>query len=201
MPRTARIYLEEGIFHILTRGNNRQWIFKDKEDFQTYKEILKALKEEQPFKLYHYCLMSNHIHLIIEANKRTDLSKLVKRLNLFYYNHYKKKYGYNGHFWQGRFKSLLIEKEDYLLACGLYVERNPLRARIVSSIKEYVHSSYNYYAYGKRDDLIDRDPGFGDLGRTDNECQTHYRGLMLDREKNITAKIFNGLARIKRTFN
>ena len=142
MPRTARIYTEEGVFHILTKGNNKQSIFKDNQDFQAYKEILKRLKAEQPFKLYHYCLMSNHVHLIIEANKETKLSKLMKRINLFYYNHYKKKYGYTGHFWQDRFKSLLIEKNEYLLACGLYIERNPVKAEIVSAAEQYSHSSY-----------------------------------------------------------
>lgn len=86
MPRVARIYTEEGVFHILTRGNNRQWVFKEKEDFQAYQEILKQLKKEQPLKLYHYCLMNNHIHLILESNKQTQLSKMMKRLNLFYYN-------------------------------------------------------------------------------------------------------------------
>ncbi|MGA1865719.1 MAG: transposase [bacterium] len=68
MPRTARIYTEEGVFHLLTRGNNRQWIFHEEEDFQNYRDLLKKIKEEQPYKLYHYCLMNNHVHLIIETN-------------------------------------------------------------------------------------------------------------------------------------
>ena len=158
MPRVARISTEQGLFHVLSRGNNRQWVFKEKQDFQAYKAVLKQLKQEQPFKLYHYCLMSNHIHLLLESNKQTQLSKMMKRLNLFYYNHYKKRYGYCGHFWQDRFKSLLIENDEYLLACGLYIERNPVRAGIVTSAQHYHYSSYNYYAYGKEDDLLDRDP-------------------------------------------
>ena len=102
--------------------------------------------------------MNNHVHLIIEINnKATDLSKLMKRVNLFYYNHYKRKYGYAGHFWQDRFKSLLIEKSEYLLGCGLYIERNPVRAKIVDSAEKYPHSSYKYYAYGKEDRILDKD--------------------------------------------
>ena len=96
MPRVARIHIEEGVFHILARGNNKQWIFHDEKDFQVYKSIIKRLKAEQPFKLYHYCLMNSHIHLVVETNKMTKLSKLMKRVNLFYYNYYKKKYGYAG---------------------------------------------------------------------------------------------------------
>lgn len=193
MPRVARIYTEEGIFHILTRGNNKQRVFKDEHDFQAYKEMLKNLKGEQPFRLYHYCPMGNHIHMIIETNKKTELSRLMKRLNLLYYSHYKKKYDYTGHFWQDRFKSLLIAKDEYLLACALYIERNPVRAKIVSSAERYPHSSYNYYSYGKKDDLIDRDPCYNDLGRSDAERQQAYRKLMLDKEKDITSATFNQL--------
>jgi len=193
MPRTRRIYIEEGVYHLLTRGNNKQLVFKDKEDFEAYKSILKQLKEEQIFGLYHYCLMSNHVHLIVETNKMTKLSKMMKRLNLFYYNHYKKRYGYTGHFWQDRFKSLLIQKDEYLLTCGLYIERNPVRAKIVDSAAKYPYSSYNYYAYGKEDVLVDRDVYYDELGRNDKERQNSYRRLMLDKEKNLNDMIFNQL--------
>lgn len=193
MPRVARIYTEEGVFHILTRGNNKQWVFKDKSDFLAYKKILKELKAEQPFKLYHYCLMNNHIHLIIETNKMTKLSKLMKRLNLLYYNHYKRKYGYAGHFWQGRFKSLLIQKDEYLLACGLYIERNPVRAKMVDSPAEYPHSSYNYYAYGREDGLTDRDIYYNEIGHNDKQRQKKYRRLILDENKGINSAMLNQL--------
>ena len=191
MPRVSRIYIEEGIFHILTRGNNRQYVFKEKADFAVYRKIIKTLKSEQPFQLYHWCLMGNHIHLIIEANKKTELSKLMKRLNLLYYARYKKKYGYAGHFWQDRFKSLLIEKENYLLACGLYIEKNPVKAKISTNPKDYPHSSYNYYAYGEEDGLTDRDPCYNELGRNDMERQAEYRRLTLD--KQITSDTFKHL--------
>lgn len=191
MPRIARICTEEGIFHILARGNNRQYIFKGKEDFLVYRDIIKELKNEQPFQLYHWCFMGNHIHLIIEANKKTELSKLMKRLNLLYYARYKKKYGYTGHFWQDRFKSLLIDKENYLLACGLYIEKNPVKAKIVINPKDYPHSSYSYYAYGKEDGLTDRDPCYDELGRNDKERQARYRELTLD--KQITSATFKQL--------
>ncbi len=193
MPRVKRIYTEEGAFHILTRGNNKQKVFKDESDYHIYKDILKELKIEQPFKLYHYCLMGTHVHLIIETNENTMLSKLMKRLNLYYYNKYKKKYGYAGHFWQDRYKSLLIAKDEYLLACGLYIERNPVRAKIVDLAEKYLHSSYNYYAYGKRDEMIDTDPCYDGLGRTDGERQKAYRRLMLDEEKEINSKTFSQL--------
>jgi len=64
MPRVARIYTEEGVFHILTRGNNKQWVFQDEADFQAYKKILKRLKTEQSLKLYHYCLMNTYLPVV-----------------------------------------------------------------------------------------------------------------------------------------
>jgi len=82
MPRIARIYIEEGIFHILARGNNRQWVFKDEKDFLKYKHILQELKAEHPFQLYHYCLMNNHAHLIMEVNPKTEEAEEAKGVSL-----------------------------------------------------------------------------------------------------------------------
>lgn len=183
MPRRARIYTGEGVFHILTRGNNKQIVFMDEEDFHKYKEVLKRLKNEQPFKLYHYCLMSTHVHLIVETNELTNLPKLMKRVNLLYYHHYNRKYGYTGHFWQDRFKSLLIERNKYLLSCGLYVERNPVSAKIVDSAENYPHSSYKHYAYGEKDELIDKDIYYNELGRDDKKRQQEYRRLIVKEDK------------------
>jgi len=118
---------------------------------------------------------------------------MMKRLNLLYYNHYKRRYSYAGHFWQDRFKSLLIQKDKYLLACGLYIERNPVRAKIVNSPEEYPHSSYRYYAYGEEDGLTDRDPYYDELGRDEKEKQRIYRKLMLDKEKGLNSNTFKQL--------
>jgi putative transposase len=193
MPRIARVYTEEGVFHILARGNNKQKVFHKADDFASYKSLLQKLKEEHPFKLYHYCFMTNHIHLIVETNPKTDLSRLMKRLNLTYYNYYKNRYGYAGHFWQDRFKSLLISKDEYLIACGLYIERNPVKARMVNSPRLYAHSSYNYYAYGQKDGLLDADPVYEGLAVRERDRQLAYRNLTLDEKLNIAEKTFKQL--------
>ena len=114
----------------------------------------------------------------------------MKRINLFYYNHYKRRYGYTGHFWQDRFRSLLIEKNEYLLACGLYIERNPVKAKIVNTAEQYPHSSYKYYAYGKSDNLTDTDIYYGEIGSNAQQRQKEYRRLLLDEEKNIDKSVF-----------
>ncbi len=92
MPRSGRIYIEEGIFHAMARGKNKQPVFHDERDFIIYKDTLSRLRDEQPFKLYHYCFMTNHVHMIIETNKNTELSKLMKRINLSYYPSKKKRF-------------------------------------------------------------------------------------------------------------
>jgi len=159
MPRTARIAPKEYVYHILTRGNNREDIFKEERDYKKYIEILGRYKEKYKFKLYHYVLMRNHVHLVLETTEKGgNLAEIMKGINLSYAQYYKVRYKHIGHFWQDRYKSIIISKDDYLLACGSYVELNPVRARVVEGPKDYKWSSYNVYAYGKRGTLIDEQP-------------------------------------------
>jgi putative transposase len=175
MPRTARIAPKEFVYHILTRGNNKQSIFKDEEDFLKYIDILKKYKERYMFKLYHYVLMTNHVHLVIEpSNEGGELYQIMKGINLSYAQHFKNKYKYTGHFWQDRFKSIIISKDEYLLACGSYVELNPVRAKMVKEPKEYHWSSYGANAYGKKDDLVDEHVIYENLS-SDENIRREYR--------------------------
>ena len=117
----------------------------------------------------------------------------MKRLNLTYYHYYKRKYGYAGHFWQDRFKSLLIARDEYLLACGLYIERNPLKAGIVQAPQEYPYSSYNFYGFGREDGLIDEDPCYRGLGKDSKYRQSAYQRLITDKQMNINSNTLNQL--------
>ncbi len=97
MPRTARIAPREHVYHILTRGNNRQDVFRDEKDYKRYIEILKKYKEKYSFKLYHYILMKNHVHLVLEITERGgSLAETMKGINLSYAQHYKKRYRHIG---------------------------------------------------------------------------------------------------------
>jgi len=186
MPRTARIAPEEHIYHILTRGNNRQDVFKDENDYKKYMEILQRYKERYKFRLYHYALMKNHIHLVLETAERGgQLSDVMKGINLSYAQYYKNKYRHIGHFWQDRYKSILISKDDYLLACGSYVELNPVRAKIVEDPKDYKWSSFNAYAYGKKD-FVDKHPIYKALSKDEGERRKKYREFVkgMIKEKN-----------------
>lgn len=179
MPRPARIAPRECVYHILTRGNNRQDIFKNIKDYQEYIEILKRYKEKYRFKLYHYALMRNHIHLVLETTERGGgLAEIMKGINLSYVQYYKKRYEHIGHFWQDRYKSILISKDNYLLACGSYVELNPVRAKIVEDPKDYRWSSYNVYAYGRGDRITDEHPIYMSLSDKEVERRRRYRDFV-----------------------
>lgn len=176
MPRTARVAPKEHVYHVLTRGNNRQDVFEDEEDFRKYLDILLRYKEKYHFKLYHYVLMTNHVHLVIEPSEGGgSLSEIMKGINLAYAQHYKRKYRHTGHFWQDRYKSIIISKDGYLLACGSYVELNPVRAKIVEDPKDYTWSSYRVYGYGKRDILIDEHPVYLQLSEDEGDLRRKYR--------------------------
>jgi putative transposase len=100
--------------------------------------------------------MGNHVHLVLETTaKGGRLAEIMKGINLTYAQYFKKKYKHTGHFWQDRFKSIIISDDEYLLACGSYVELNAVRAGIVKDPKDYRWSSYVTYAYGQGDSLID----------------------------------------------
>lgn len=180
MPRTARVAPSKHIYHVLTRGNNRQDVFEDEEDFRKYLELLHRYKEKYRFELYHYVLMTNHVHLVIEPSEGGGgLSEIMKGINLAYAQHYKRRYSHTGHFWQDRYKSIIISKDNYLLACGSYVELNPVRAKIVEDPKEYPWSSYRVYAYGRSDKLVDEHPVYLQLSGEERERRRNYREFVI----------------------
>ena len=181
MPRTARIAPSGHVYHVLTRGNNRQDVFRDEVDFRKYLELLLHYKEKYHFKMYHYVLMTNHVHLVIEPTEDGgNLSEIMKGVNLAYAQHYKRRYSHTGHFWQDRYKSIIISKDDYLLACGSYVELNPVRAKIVDDPMKYPWSSYRVYAYGKKNVIVDEHPVYTQLSKDERERRKKYREFTKD---------------------
>lgn len=181
MPRSPRIIPEEGLFHILTRGNNRQAVFHERSDFEAYLALLARLQRIHPFKLYHYCLMTNHVHLLLETTPGHPLSRTMKKLNLTYALYYKKKYSHIGHFWQDRFKSLLIEKDLYLMACAAYIELNPVKAGIVRDPADHPYSSFSFYAAGTASSLLTPNPLYETFGDTEDIRRANYREFVLGR--------------------
>lgn len=180
MPRGPRLLLSHSYYHVMTRGNNRQTVFSDSEDFYYYISLVKRFKAELPFQLYHYCLMPNHTHMLIQTVNANDFSTFMKKINLAYFWHFRNKYGWVGHLWQDRFKSQAVGKDSYFIQCGKYIELNPLRAELVQDPVEYAFSSYRHYAMGEKDDLISNDMFYLALSEDANECRKRYQRLMIE---------------------
>jgi putative transposase len=178
MPRSARILDPEGVYHVVCRGNDRQSVFRDAADLRAFKRLLVKCKRELAFHLHHYVLMTNHFHLVIQAGAAHGLSEVMKWLNQSYSIYYKKKYGTIGHLWQDRFHSKLVVDDRHLLMCGIYIELNPVRAGICSQPQDYYWSSYQHYAHGRHDPLIDDSEAFLGLSADVEKRRAEYRDLV-----------------------
>ncbi|MBN1526589.1 MAG: transposase [Candidatus Omnitrophica bacterium] len=179
MAREGRILVDGGVYHVISRGHNRYRLFHDAGDYKAYKKIIRDYKKRFHFELFHYCLMPNHIHLLLRVSTGIELPRIMQGLNQSYSTHYKRAYKLVGNLFQGRYKSLFIDKDAYLLECGRYIERNPLRARLVSDLSEYYFSSYNFYAKGRRDDIISSNPLYDELLKDHKEQMKRYQDYLL----------------------
>ncbi|MBI4342560.1 MAG: transposase [Candidatus Omnitrophica bacterium] len=180
MPRPLRIVVDGATCHVLSRGNNGQPVFHEAADYQRYLQLVAAHTREHRISLYHFALMPNHVHLVLAVAHGPTLSQAMHDINLTYAQFYKRRYQYRGHLWQGRFKSLLIDRERYLLACARYVELNPVRAKLVHDPADYAWSSYRTYAHGLDNPLIALNPLYETLGATAFERQERYREFVHD---------------------
>lgn len=145
MPRKPRQHSALGIYHVVIKGINSQRLFEEVKDYRKYLDILKFHKEDCDFKLYAYCLMSNHVHLLIQTNK-VSLESIFRKINTTYANWFNMKYSRSGPLQDGRYYSEPINSYDYLLAALRYIHRNPLKAGLEKSVgSKYPWNSY--YAY------------------------------------------------------
>ena len=158
MPRQARRKSESGIYHIMLRGINQQQIFEDEEDSLRFLETLSKYKEQCGYELYAYCLMGNHVHILIKEGKE-NLTLALKRIAGSYVYWYNWKYRRCGHLFQDRFKSEPVEDDGYFLTVVRYIHQNPVKAGICKNIDRYKLSSYNEYV--DKANLIDTDFCYG----------------------------------------
>lgn len=178
MPRLTRVLPDYGALHITARGNNKRVVFRRRCDFKYCLGLFSGYAIRYACRIYHYVLMKTHLHLVVGVTPYSQLSKMMHGICLQYAMRYNKVYSRIGHFWQDRFKSFVIDDDDYLLRCGLYVERNPVRAGLVKAPEDYPWSSYNAYAFGQKDSIITLDPLYDSLGNTAEEKMAAYRRMM-----------------------
>ena len=179
MPTQRRVIYNGAVCHIMQRGNNKQKIFREDGDCNRFLSLIAEYKYKFEFELYNYCLMSNHLHLLVKILKKDDLSKLMQGVFQSFRFYYRKKYKYTGYLYQGRYKSKLIEKDSYMLDCARYIERNPLRAGIVKDLAQYRYSSYPLYAQGDKNCIITENPLYSDLGNDSVKRQENYKEYVL----------------------
>jgi len=155
MSRITRTYIEHACYHIITRGNQQQEIFKNDTDYIKYLATIKKAKKKYKISLYSYCLMPNHVHMLVNPKNSTDISGFMHWLNRGYTAYFNAKYLKTGHLWQGRFKSKPIVRSQYLINCAEYIEANPVRANMVNDIAAYIWSSYKERCLSSSKDILD----------------------------------------------
>lgn len=180
MPRERRNAPVNTVFHVTVRGNNKRVLFRRDNEYRYFIKLLVRYKKKHKFLLYHYCLMKNHVHLMIKSTVHTNLSKLMQGIELAYGHYMKKRHGCIGHMWQDRFNSKIIKTDEYLLMAGLYIENNPVRAKIVFNAADYKWSSAKFYALGEKNDLINMDPKYKDMGN-EKTRKEKYAALLKSR--------------------
>lgn len=175
MPRMARIVLPATPHHIIQRGHNRQVVFAADDDYAYYLANLMEWKTKLGCEIYAYCLMTNHVHLIVTGGRSgEELAKLMKRVAGRQTRYINRLEGRSGTLWEGRYKSSPIQTDAYLLACCRYIELNPVRAGLVVAPEQYRWSSYRTKMGIEAANGLDADPCYLSLGPTAEERAERY---------------------------
>lgn len=178
MPGMGRILLANYPHHVVQRGHNRQVVFVERDDYERYLADLRDLKDVFGVRVYAYCLMTNHVHLLLEpGDSLSGLSQLMKTLAARATRYRNRLEGRSGTLWESRFKSSVVQSDEYLLACSRYIELNPVRARLVPHAENYLWSSYTQHVGGE-DAWLDFDRCFEALGNSNAERRARYRNFL-----------------------
>jgi len=176
MPRAARIVVAGYPHHLVHRGHNRDSVFLGDSDRWTYLDTLREFRQALEIRIYGYCLMTNHVHLIVDpGGDASALGRLMKRLAGRHTRRLNRLRSRTGTAWEGRYKSSLIDTDSYLLACSRYVDLNPVRAGVVSRPEDYAWSSFRALAGLTDCDWLDASPCYQALAETSKEQQQRYR--------------------------
>lgn len=195
MARQWRIEYPGAYYHVLSRGNGNQDIFLSDKDRFVFLDLLKELSERFNIEIYAYALMSNHYHLLLKTLDG-NLSRAMQWFGTTYTRRFNWFNDKNGHLFQGRFKSIIVENDTYLLRLSFYIHRNPIRAGIVERLANFRWSSYLYYAYGKKTpswlktNLILNQMGGNEKNKSYREKVQHYS----DESVSIWEDVKHGLA-------
>ena len=182
MPRASRRKSETNVYHVILRGNNKQEIFLDEKDYKKFLKEIKNTKEKYGYELYAYCLMTNHVHLVI-YDKEENLSKIMQSLEVTYSAYFSKKYEKVGHLFQNRFLSKPVETSEYLMQVCRYVHQNPVKAGI-SRVDNYKWSSYKEYI-NDEEEMVSKKMLLSLFANSEKEAIDNLKGFHNDNKENI----------------
>jgi REP element-mobilizing transposase RayT len=174
MARPLRIEYEDAVYHITARGNDRKRIYFSEADYRKFLECIAEAKKKFGILLHCYALMSNHYHLIIETPE-ANLSKTMHHISSAYTSYINRKRKRSGHLFQGRYKALVVSKDNYLFELSRYIHLNPVRAGIVQRPEEYPYGSYKAYINKGNDNLLSQGLILGFSGRNVAQAKNEYR--------------------------
>ena len=177
MPRRARLAVEGIPWHIIQRGNNRTACFYCADDYLRYLKDLAEQAAKYGCDIHAYCLMTNHVHLLITPMRQDGAGLMMKHLGQRYVQYINRTYRRSGTLWEGRFKSCLAQSDHYVLACYRYIELNPVRAGMVEHPADYPWSSYPFNGQGMANALLSQHPLYRALGQSNGERCRRYREL------------------------
>ncbi len=177
MARLPRVSPVGVPVHLIQRGNNRQSCFVALEDFSAYIGWLKEYSVKYKVDIHAWVLMTNHVHLLCTPQQAGAVSLMMQSVGRRYVQYFNYQYQRSGTLWEGRYKSCLVQAEQYLIDVYRYIELNPVRAKMVDDPSEYVWSSYQINALGKDSNLCTPHPEYVRMGATKNERMKNYRDL------------------------
>lgn len=177
MARLPRIIVPGLPLHVIQRGNNRQATFFLEEDYRKYLDALEVASDEYECLVHAYVLMTNHIHLLLTPMTEKSVSLMMQAIGRKYVRYINGAYQRSGTLWEGRYKSALVETEQYLLTCSRYIELNPVRAGMVDAPGQYKWSSYCSNALGTDNNCLTQHEVYMRLGKNDESRQQAYKSL------------------------
>jgi REP element-mobilizing transposase RayT len=178
MARPLRVEYPGAFYHVIARGNNREKLFKNDRDNEKFIEYLEKAVERFSIIIHTYCLMSNHYHLLVETPE-ANLSKAMQWVNVSYATYFNIKRRRHGHLFQGRFKAILIDADEYLKHLSRYIHLNPVRAKMVSSPAEYLWSSYGaFVGQQKAPQFLETHWLLSNFGKNKKVAQRNYRDFV-----------------------
>ena len=197
MARLSRIVVPNHPVHIMHRGNNRQDIFESEEDMTRCKEDIANALSKSGCHLHAYVIMTNHLHLLITPADKVQLSKFMQTMANRYVRYFNATRNRTGTIWEGRFKSCLVDSENYLFTLYRYIEINPVKANMVKNIADYPWSSYRHNALDEKNNLITEHKLYKDLGKNSAQRAENYQKIFnilntVEQEQQITEATMRG---------